>query len=149
MNKDAILATVIGLVLGLAIAGTFIFGPSLVGAFPKLKLPTITMPKTAPKTTPQPTSIPKEFSVTITAPLPDAVEPKDEVVVSGMTTTGATVVIGGPLDEDVVVAGENGAYAGKVTAVEGKNDISVTAYGIDGKQAQSLVTIYYTQEEFK
>ncbi|MBI3342845.1 hypothetical protein HY032_01690 [Candidatus Gottesmanbacteria bacterium] len=143
------MATLIGLALGLVIAGAFIFGPRLVKALPTIKLPTISLPKPASKTTPAPSPMPQDFTVTITAPLPDAVEPKDEVVVSGMTTNGATVVIGGPLDEDVVVAGENGAYAGKVTAVEGKNDISVTAYGIDGKQAQSLVTIYYTQEEFK
>lgn len=148
MNKDAILATVIGLVLGLAIAGAFIFGPSLVKALPKITLPTISLPKTAPKTTPQPTTTPKAFGVTITAPLPDAIEPKDDVMVSGNTEAGTTVVIGGPLDEDVVIAGTDGAYAGRVTAVEGKNDITVTAYGTEGKQAQSTVTIYYTQESF-
>ena len=148
MNKDAFLATAIGLVLGLTIAGAFIFGPSLIKAFPKLKLPTIAMPKTAPKATPQPTGAPKEFSVTITAPLGDAVEPKDDVIVSGMTTAGATVVIQGAIDEDVVTAGGDGAYAGKVTATEGKNDITVSAYSPEGKQAQSSVTIYYTQENF-
>lgn len=148
MNKDAILATAIGLVLGLTIAGAFIFGPSLVKTLPKITLPTITIPKITPKTTPQPTSTPKEFGITITAPLPDAVEPKNDVVVSGDTESGATVVIQGTLDEDVVTAGTDGAYAGKVTAVEGKNDITVTAYGAQEKQAQSTVTIYFTQESF-
>lgn len=148
MNKDAILATLIGLALGLLIAGTFIFGPGLVKALPTIKLPTITLPKTAPKTTPAPSPMPQDFTVTITAPLPDAIEPKEDVVVSGATQAGATVVIAGPMDEDVVIAGTDGAYAGKVTAVEGKNEITVTAYGEGGKQAQSTVTIYYTEEEF-
>ncbi|MEK7543972.1 MAG: hypothetical protein AAB557_03835 [Patescibacteria group bacterium] len=148
MNKDAILATIIGLVLGLTIAGIFIFGPTFFKALPKITFPTFSLPKTAQKSPPQPTSVPKVFGVTITAPLPDAVEPKESVVVSGVTQTGATVLIQGPTDEDVVTAGEDGAYAGQITASEGKNDITVTAYGTEGKQAQSSVTIFYTQENF-
>jgi len=148
MNKDAILATAIGLILGLTIAGAFIFGPNLIKALPKITFPAISLPKNTPKPVPQLTSPPNVFGVTITAPLEDTIEPKKDVVVSGMTERGATVVIGGPTDDDVVSAGENGAYAGKVTASEGKNDIIVTAYGSEGKQAQSTVTIYYTEEEF-
>ncbi len=148
MNKDALLATLIGLALGLVIAGTFIFGPGLLKALPTLKLPTISLPQPPSKTTPVPSPTPKEFMVTINAPLPDAIEPKKDVVVSGTTQASATVVIGGPVDEDVVVAGDDGAYAGQVTAAEGKNDITVTAYGADGKQAQAIVTVYYTEEEF-
>lgn len=148
MNKDAILATLIGLVLGLTIAGVFIFGPTLLKALPKVTLPPITLPKTASQPTPTPSPLQKAFGVTITAPMPDAVEPKEDVVVSGMTEAGATVVIGGPRDEDVTLAGADGAYAGKVTAVEGKNDITVTSYGSGSKNAQSEVTIYYIEEEF-
>lgn len=148
MNKDAILATLIGLILGLSITAVFIFGPNLIKSLPKITFPTIALPKTAPKPTPQPTILSKAFGITITAPLPEAVELKKDIVVSGITETGATVVIQGPNDDDVVSAGESGAYAGKVTASEGKNDITVTAYGPEGKQAQSNVTIYYTEEEF-
>lgn len=148
MNKDAILATAIGLILGLSITAVFIFGPNLVKALPKIPFPAVSLPKNTPKPVPQPTIPSKAFGVTITAPLPETVEPKKDIVVSGITETGATVVIGGPTDDDVVSAGEGGAYAGKVTASEGKNDITVTAYGSEGKQAQSTVTIYYTEEEF-
>lgn len=148
MNKDAILATMIGLALGLSITSVFIFGPNLIKSLPKITFPTITLPKTAPKPTPQPAILSKAFGVTITAPLPEAVELKKDIVVSGITETGATVVIQGPNDDDVVTAGTDGAYAGKITAEEGKNDITVTAYGPEGKQAQSTVTIYYTEEEF-
>lgn len=138
MNKDAILATLIGLILGLTITAVFIFGPNLVKS----------LPKTAPKPTPQSAILLKAFGVTITAPLPEAVEPKKDIVVSGVTEAGATVVIQGPIDDDVVTAGVDGAYAGKVTASEGKNDITVTAYGSKGQQAQSAVTIYFTEENF-
>lgn len=149
MNKDAILATTIGLLLGLMIAGAFIFGPGIARALPKFTLPSFSIPKPSTANPPQPTSTPKEFTVTINAPLPDAVEPKKDVVVSGLTARGATVVIQGPTDEDIVIAGEDGAYAGRVTAMEGKNEITVTAYGEHGaKQAQQSVTIFYTEENF-
>lgn len=149
MNKDAILATTIGLILGLTIAGVFIFGPGIARALPKFTFPSFSFPKPTTKTPPQPTSAPKDFTVTITAPLPDAVEPKKDVVVSGLTAQGASVVIQGPTDEDVVMAGEGGAYAGRITATEGKNDITVTAYGQSStKQAQATVTIYFTEENF-
>ena len=149
MNKDAILATTIGLILGLAIAGVFIFGPGVARSLPKFTLPSFSFPKPTTKTLPQPTSAPKEFTLSITAPLPDAVEPKKDVVVSGLTAQGATVVIQGPVDEDVVISGADGAYAGRITATEGKNDITVTAYSEGGtKQAQTAVTIFYTEENF-
>lgn len=143
------LATSIGLILGLTIAGVFIFGPVVARAFPKFSFPTFSFPKTVIKAPPQPTSVPKEFTLSITAPLADGVEPKKDVVVSGLTAEGATVVIQGPLDEDVVMAGADGAYAGQVTATEGKNDITVTSYGDGGaNQAQRSVTIFYTEENF-
>lgn len=147
MNKDAILATLIGLALGLMISGAFIFGPNLVRALPKFKFPSFSLPKTSSKITPAPTPLPKELVVTITAPLPDGIEPKKDVVVSGATAPGATVVIQGPTDADVVIAGEGGAYAGKITATEGKNDLYVSAY-IGGKEASQTITIYYTEENF-
>lgn len=148
MNKDAILATLIGLVLGLTIAGAFIFGPTLIKALPKLSLPTITLPKTSTKTTPTPSPSSSEFGVTITAPLDETIEPKSDIVISGTTGAGAVVVIQGPLDEDVSLADANGAYAGQVSGAEGKNDITVTAYGSAGQHAQSTVTIYFTLENF-
>lgn len=147
MNKDAILATTIGLILGLLISGIFIFGPNLARALPKFKFPSLALPKTTSKTTPTPTPTLKEFSLSITAPLAEGIEPKKDVVVSGATAPGATVVIQGPMDADVVIAGEDGAYAGKVTAVEGKNDMFVTAYA-EKKQATQRITIYYTEENF-
>lgn len=148
MNKDALLATIIGLVLGLTIAGVFIFGPTALKLMPKMTLPTFSLPKSASKPTPQSSPTPKNLTITITAPLPDAVEPKEAVVVSGVTQPGTTVFIQGPIDEDVVHSGPDGAYAGKITAIEGKNDITVTAYATGGNQAQQSVTIYYTQENF-
>ena len=147
MNKDAFLATIIGLALGLTISSAFILGPNLVRSIPKFTFPSFSLPKTSSKTTPTPTPSSKELTITITAPLPDGIEPKKDVVVSGITVPGATVVIQGPIDADVVISGEGGAYAGKITALEGKNDLYVSAYA-DSKEASQTITIYYTEENF-
>lgn len=145
MNKDAILATAIGLILGLLISSAFIFGPKLTRAIPKFTFLSFSLPKPSSKVIPTPTPTAKEFSLSITAPLDEAIEPTKDVVVSGATAPGAIVVIQGPLDVDVVIAGETGAYAGKVTAVEGKNDMFVTAY-TENKEATKRISIYFIEE---
>ncbi len=147
MNKDAILATTIGLILGLLISGAFVFGPNLARAISKFTLPSFSSPKSSLRVTPTPIPSRKEFTVSITAPLTDEIEPKKDVVVSGMTAPEATVVIQGPTDADVVIAGKDGAYAGKIIASEGKNDVFVTAYS-ENEQASQHITIYYTEENF-
>jgi len=45
-----------------------------------------------------------------------------------------------------VVVKDDGKFAGKVTLVEGKNDVVVTSY-LNDKQATSAVITYYTEEE--
>ena len=64
---------------------------------------------------------------------------------SGTAAKGSTVVIAGPSDESEVVVGADGIFAGKVTLMEGKNDISVTSVTTAKITTQS-VTVYYTKE---
>jgi hypothetical protein len=138
MNKDAILATLIGFGIGLLITGLLLVGPNITKSLPKIKLPT-----TASTTTPTPT--PSQFTVTIESPLAEAIENSTDVLVSGVTSPGSTVVIAGSVDDTAVVAQADGKYAGKVTLTEGKNDIIVTSYQ-QTKQASQTVTVYYTPE---
>lgn len=139
MNKDAILATLIGFGIGLLITGLLLVGPNLLRAFPKFAMPQNT-------SAPTPTPTPAAFTVTVDSPLPDAIESTEELLVTGTTTEpGATIIIGGFADELAVVAGSDGKFAGRVTLVEGKNDITVTAYA-GTKQTTVSVTVYYTPE---
>ncbi len=144
MNKDALLATLIGFGIGLLITGLLLAGPNFLKLFPPIKLPTISFSQQKKVSLPTPT--PVQFAVTIESPLPDSIESNEVLLVSGATSPGATVVIGGPTDETVVVVKDDGKFAGKVTLVEGKNDVVVTSY-LNDKQATSAVTAYYTEEE--
>lgn len=118
MNKDALLATLIGLGMGLIITGIIVVGPYVVKAIPKMQQ----------KSNPTPTPTPGAIAFSIESPIPEAVVTGGELLVSGSTQPTATVVVQGETDEDVVVADANGKYAGKITLSEGKNDVTVTSY---------------------
>lgn len=147
MNRDALLATLIGFGIGLVITGLLILGPNMVKSFPKISLPQISLPKAQPKTQPTPTPK-KQQPLTIDSPLPEAIENKSNELVSGVTTPKAVVVVAGPVDETVVSANEEGKYAGSVALVEGKNDLIVTSYVQGETNVQTAkVTVFYTPEE--
>jgi hypothetical protein len=145
MNKDALLATLIGFGIGLLITGLLLVGPNITKMLPKVKLPTISFFQSKQKSTPAPTPTPSQFTVTIESPLAEAIENSTDLLVSGVTAPESTVVIAGSVDDTVVVAQAGGKYAGKIALTEGKNDIIVTAYR-QTKQASQTVTVYYTPE---
>lgn len=138
MNKDAILATLIGFGIGLLITGILLVGPNITKYLPKINLPTAA-------STPTPIPTPSQFTVTIESPLADAIENTSNLLVSGVTRPGASVVIAGSVDDTVAVAQADGKYAEKITLAEGKNDIIVTSYA-QTKQASQSITVYYTPE---
>ena len=147
MNKDAILATIIGFVIGLLITAMLLVGPKIAGAFPKFSIQLPSFSIFQPKTVPTAAPAVKEFSVIIDSPLPESIESEEEVLVSGTTFAGSTVLIEGNTTEASVEVKDDGKYAGKITLIEGKNDITVTSYNKD-KKAQQTVTVFYTPEQF-
>lgn len=145
MNRDAIIATIIGFGIGLVITGIFLLGPNIIKYIPKLTLPTITLPKSKTATTPATTPVPVTFS--IDAPLTESMETTNSVLVSGSSPTGSLVVVEGPSDEIVISPNGDGKYAGKVALDEGKNEIFVTSYS-NGKLQRLSVIVFYTPEKF-
>lgn len=151
MNRDALLATIIGFGIGLVIAGIVFMGPAIAGNLPNFKLPNLSfftkmLEKKTPSTTPTPTPT-NPSDLTIESPLAESIEPKNETLISGTTHPNATVVLEGTTSESVATANAKGAYAGKLTLSEGKNEIVVTSYSDKGVFSQT-VTVYYTEEQF-
>ncbi len=151
MNRDAILATLIGLALGLTITGFFVIGPGLSKYLPKFKFPKISfsLPNVQPagksgSTTKTQT---KPVSFSVTSPLPETIENDINLVVSGSALPTSVVVVSGTTDDDVIAVGLDAKFAGKITLAEGKNDVYVTQY-LAGKPTTIKVTVYYTQENF-
>lgn len=154
MNKDAILATIIGFGVGLVIAALVFLGPSMIKGAPHISLPDFSKlasflsvkSDTTNRLNAKPT--PKlSDRLTIQSPLPDSIEPKSETLISGTTRPNAIVVIEGVDQDNVVIANATGAYASKISLGEGKNDLVVTSYA-DGGSESADVTVYYTAETF-
>ena len=145
MNKDALLATLIGFGIGLLITAMLLVGPKLLVYLPNISfsIPKFNVSQSVPTTTP--TQAPKDFFVTIDSPLPDSIESDKEVLVSGSTIGGSTVVIQGNINDAAAETNADGKFAGKVTLVEGKNDIIVISYLKDNR-ASHTITVFYTPE---
>lgn len=141
MNKDAILATLIGFGIGLVITGILLVGPNLLKLLPSIKLPAFTQSQQLPT----PTPAPKVPGFAIESPLPETIENTPDLLVNGTASPGATIVIAGPGDESVVTVGSDGKFAGKITLTEGKDDITVTSV-LGAKITSQTVTVYFTQE---
>lgn len=145
MNRDALLASLIGFGIGLLITGVLLVGPNLVRGFPKIQIPKITLFQKAPPITPTPTPASKVASFTVDSPIADAIVSASDLLVSGTAPSSSIVVVAGPIDEDVMVVKDDGKFAGKISTSEGKNDIVVTNY-VGGKATTQIMTIFYTKE---
>ncbi len=153
MNRDALVATLIGFGIGLILTALLLFGPGIAAALPKINLPNFpkitlpSLPKFPAKSTPSPTPQPLSENFTVDSPIADSIEPTDSILVSGSSPTGSVVVIEAMTEEIVLSPNGDGKYAGTVSLVEGRNDLVVTSYA-DGKTTTKTVTVYYTPEEF-
>ena len=156
MNKDALLATFIGFVVGLFVTGLVLYGPGLLKNVPKFQLPSFpkfsfSLPqfkKSSVSPTPTTIETAKEHTISIESPIGDALEQTETVLVSGTTTPSAIVILSGVNDEIVVEANADGKYAGKVSLSEGKNIITATSYSKPEKVAVQTVSVFYTPEEW-
>lgn len=149
MNRDAILATVIGFAIGLIITGLFLIGPNLKNILSSsFNLPTLSFLKpkgSSPQLSPTPT--PQVSTVVIDSPLPDAVVDNESLLVSGRTMPNETVILQNDLEDQAIIASADGTFAGKMKLKEGKNDITASSYGTGGQQTAVTVTVFYTSEE--
>lgn len=144
MNKDALLATAIGFVIGLIITGLLLIGPSIASKLPKMSFKLPAFPTGQPR---QPDSNAKQTNTafTIDSPLTDAIESEKEILISGKAKPGSTIVITGVINDTAILASDDGTYAGKILLIEGKNDITVVQNDKVAISSASI-TVFYTPE---
>lgn len=147
MNRDAILATLIGFFIGLGLTGIIVAGPQFRAFIAQSNIPLLSFTFGNRGDSFTPSNTEDNENLSIDTPLDEAIEPNNVVLVSGATHPGALVVAIGPVDEDIVEVGTDGAYAASITLVEGKNDIVVTSYRDDAQFTRTL-TLFHTTEEF-
>ncbi len=146
MNKDALLATIIGFAVGLLLAGAVLMGPKLIAQIPNIKIPFLNSTPKANTDQSNPTAdtaTTAEHALTIESPLADSISDTNSLIISGSTTAESVVVVAGLSDEDVATVGADGKYTGKIALQEGKNDIVITSF-LSGKPVNKTVTVFYS-----
>lgn len=150
MKKELVIAIIIGLVIGFGLAAIF---------WTRTQTSSINLNflsgqnkqanNTTPTTSPEPTQKKqKEVPLKITNPDNEIVHPKENLTISGNTSSHATVVIIWEEGEDILVADENGDFETEVTLVGGENRIEVSAYADDGTKTSQTLTITYSTADF-
>lgn len=142
MNKDAVLASVIGFGIGLLITGGILFGPRLIGSL-KEKFASKGGQVASANTNKQgatPTSLPSN-TFTIDSPQAETIATSGTITVSGKATPGSMVLLAGDVEETALEASPDGSYSGTLSLKEGKNDI-IVSNSVNGKETLKKITVY-------
>jgi hypothetical protein len=146
MNKDAILASVIGFGIGLLITGAVLIGPT---ALPMLKKTISNIGKGSVQSlttqvSPTPTSVaPDAHALTIDSPEDQSITNSDTLTITGKAPKDTLIVVDGNIDESVVSVSSTNTFQAEIGLKEGVNDISVTNLTKD-KPTNKHFTVYYT-----
>lgn len=149
MNKDALLATIIGFGVGLLITGVLVFGPTIGKYLPSIKFPTLSLSSPladSSKDNPDALGTSSNEAFTIDSPQHESVETNDSLLVSGKAPSGSMVVVEGVQNEQIVEANEQNTYAADIDLIEGENRVTATYYDQEGKGTEKTITVYYTEE---
>ena len=139
LGRETILAGVVGFALG------------LLAAWAVWSIPQILPKRETPPPVSEEAIAPEEtFGLSLTQPEDEAIFDTASATVSGKTEAEATVIINGPLGEEVVETTSEGTFSTTVTLEEGANEIVVTAYPPtgEGEEQTETRTVFFTKEEF-
>lgn len=141
MNKDAILASIIGFGIGLLITGAILVGPSLLPLLKKINKKGDVQSAT---TQVSPTlTAGTGTTFTIDTPTDETIAQDATITVSGHAPKGTTIIIDNTEGEVATQSTDTNTFQGQIPLKEGKNDISVTQVA-DPTSTTKHVTIYYT-----
>jgi len=156
MNKDALLATIIGVIIGVFLTAVIVTGPALFNRLKDIKftlpkLPVFTQtkntdPQNEEKIISDKPSEKSEYNFKIASPLNKSISKSEEILISGNAPSGSKILISGPLEEVVVTSLENNSFAGSIKIEEGVNTISALLLNKENPIIDTIL-IFYTQEE--
>lgn len=154
MNRDALFATIIGFFIGIIITSGVLYGKKALSVLPALRMPELSILKPKPPST-KPTvlagSSPEKTvrKFAITSVKSDEIVTDKKLTVRGTAQPDSTVVIAGPNDEAIALAGADGDFESSITLSEGKNTVTAIQIGKDMTTEQTDVRVFYTEEPIK
>ncbi len=124
MDKEKIITIVIGLAVGIGVAGGYFaaikFLPRFSGNTPKL---TYTPPSSTPTAT---------EALTITSPDDNSSTSESPITVKGAAKPGTPIVLYAPADEKIASADASGNFSADIKLEDGQNEITVTTLSDTG-----------------
>jgi len=146
MKKEVLIAIIIGFGLGLVITfGVWRANKVLKEVAPKQQSPPSQVQEE--EKTPSPTPPSSQLSLVITSPEDNSIINKEKIVVSGKTSSEATVVITYEEGEKIIQTDENGNFSSEITLVGGANEIIVSAYDEEGNEVTKTLNLVYSTAE--
>ena len=140
MNKDTVVASIIGFGLGLVAAIALWVVPRVLPKLPQIKSPT---QKEAVTETAQNNAA---EGLSITAPLNGEIIQSDTVTVKGKAAKTNLVIISTVDKSQVITPNENGEYSSPVKLVEGNNIIVVSLIS-DETTATEKINVFYFSDD--
>lgn len=139
MNKDTVVASIIGFSLGLVAA-------VLIWVMPHL------LPKTKPAVTGSPLieasaeNNPVEaISLEVSSPADGNISKEKTVEIKGKAQNMKLLTVSTQDDTQIVTLAPDGSFSAKVTLAEGGNQIDVTGYNKNKEEHQQLYMYYFEQ----
>lgn len=151
MRREVILAIAIGFSIGLLIAAGLLLGRKTIRQgirlFPRKEKVAVS-PTPAEITEPSPLISPiAPITLTILSPEDESIISEDKVTLEGKTESEAIISVIYEEGEALGEANENGDFEFEIPLIGGANEITVTAYSLDGEETTEIITVVYTTAE--
>lgn len=152
MRREVILAIAIGFSIGLLIAAGVLLGRKNIRQgiklFPRKEEVTVSpTPAEITNLSPSPISSISPIPLTITFPEDESIVDKDKINLEGKTEPEAIISVIYEEGEALGEADENGEFSFEISLISGANEITVTAYSLEGQEASKTITVVYTTAE--
>lgn len=141
MKKDIILALLAGFLIGSLVALMAVKLPQMLN-----KSSSNTVANTDNNNSPTPITV-KVNILEISAPKDNSILDTSEIKISGKTLKGAKIIIETALNSEVIEASKDGSFISTQKAVEGGNQIIITAIDESNIEESKTLTLFYTAEE--
>lgn len=139
MRKEAIIAVVAGLIIGVIAA----FGIWQVNS---QKAPQEVLTSTSPEQTPTPVLSTKTTGINLTQPQTNSVLTSSPTTLTGITQPNTLIAISGEEEDYTIVSNVDGSFTQEVELVSGVNQIKLFAFDQSGQKQESEITVVYSTE---
>ncbi len=142
MNKETIIAIVLGIILGGGIGAYVLFR---TGGGDDTKIIPVTSDKDGKKVVK--TVLPQgQRQLEITSPKDKTVVTKNEITITGKAQKNSLIVIQSPIDNKVL-KNEKDTFSTKFSLARGENVISVNTYSDSSTPQELILTIYFVDSQ--